>query len=171
MCNRDKPTKVILIFFNSKAITWCKIFWETTFSGLTIKFEISSPLNLSQMEKEREIKKTDCSPYNITQINLTTSRLILMFRGPNWLRFLKIFTFSNFFLTKVVVILCWILRGFVIFSFYFWNIFRTKNLNSRLKNAKKRLNISLNGLYTLHLGLSHNEPCEVSIFTNLTLHR
>ena len=76
---------------------------------------------------------------------------------------------NHLFLTKVVVILRLILRGFVIFSFYFWNIFRPKNLNSRLKNAKKRLNISLNGLYTLHLGLSHNEPCEVSIFTNLIL--
>ena len=157
MYNRDKPKTVFFIFFNSKTITWYKIFWETTFSGLTIKFEISSPLNLSQMEKEREIKKTDCSPYNITQINLTTSRLILMFRGPNRLRFLKMFTFSNLFLTKVVVILCWILE--------------IKTLIRAWKMQKKRLNISLNGLYTLHLGLSHNEPCEVSIFTNLTLHR
>ena len=121
------------------------------------------------MEKERKIKKTDCSPYNITQINLTTSRLILMFRGPNRLRFLKNVYILEFIFDESRRHFVLNLRGVVIFSFYFWNIFRTKNLNSRLKNAKKRLNISLNGLYTLHLGLSHNEPCEVSIFTNLNI--
>ena len=41
------------------------------------------------MEEEGEKKKTVCSPYNSTHFDLTTSRFILMFRGPNGLRFLK----------------------------------------------------------------------------------